>query len=134
MCEAYVLHRLSSHLIFQIFPGGGDTPISLMFCVLESLVKFYCDATEYWSFVGEDYQVNLFIVSRRINLGNTIVNSGEAVPLISNIIVMYLHMYSDVPRFRVVVATRDMVGSRKVVWGLNFVVYVRGESVVVGER
>ena len=43
-------------------------------------------------------------------------------------------MYSDVLRFTVVVATRDMVGSRKVVWDLNFVVYVRGESVVVGER
>ena len=28
---------------------------------------------------------------------------------------------SDVPRFRRVVATRDRVGSRNVVWGLNFV-------------
>ena len=28
---------------------------------------------------------------------------------------------SDVPRFRVVVATRERVGSRRVVWGINFV-------------
>ena len=67
-----------------------------MFCVLECLVKFYCDATEYWSFVGEDYQVNLFIVSRRINLGNTIVNSGEAVPLITEPEIMVRHLpFSD---------------------------------------
>ena len=29
--------------------------------------------------------------------------------------------YSDVPRFRIVVATRDRVGFRNVVWDLNFV-------------